>query len=109
MKKHNKNERRYKSLEEYDKKLNKVRRKYNKKINAEDGIEPYQVEVRYGNVEKALRVLERELKKDRVFESLKEKRRFKKPSQVKNEKNQRIKKRQAKENKLRKELEKLDN
>ena len=109
MKKHNKNERKSKALEEYDSQLNKARQKYRKKINAEDGIEPYQVEVRHGNADKAYRILEKMLKKDRVLETFKEKQRYKKPSILKNEKNQRIKKRQAKENKLRKELEKLDN
>jgi len=109
MKKYNRNGRKSRALEEYDRKLNKVRRKYKKKVNAEDGIEPYQVEVRNGNVEKAYKILERMLKKDRVLENYKERQRYKKPSKLRNEKNQRIKKKQAKENKIRKQLEKLDN
>ena len=109
MKKYNKNKRKSKALENYDRKLDKARQKYRKKINAQDGIEPYQVEVKHGNVDKAYRILEKMLKKDRVLETFKEKQRYKKPSVLRNEKKQRIKKRQAKENKLRKELEKLDN
>ena len=49
------------------------------------------------------------LKKDRVLENYKERQRYKKPSKLRNEKNQRIKKKQAKENRIRKQLEKLDN
>ena len=86
MKKYNRNGRKSRALEEYDRKLNKVRRKYKKKVNAEDGIEPYQVEVRNGNVDKAYKILERMLKKDRVLENYKERQRYKKPSKLRNEK-----------------------
>ena len=46
-------------FEKYDRRLDKKRKKYGKKINALDGIEPYQVEVRNDDVMKAYRVLER--------------------------------------------------
>lgn len=91
-------------FEEYDRKLDKKRKKYGKKINALDGIEPYQVEVRNGDVMKAYKVLERMLKKDRVLETYREKQYYKKPSEVRSEEKRRKKRRQEKE-RIRRQLE----
>lgn len=83
---------------------NLVKRKYKRKPRrgtAEEKIEPYQVEVRYDDVMKAYKVLERMLKKDRVLETYTERQRYKKPSERRHEENKRRKKAIAKENRLR--------
>ena len=81
-----------------------IKKKYGKKINALDGIEPYQVEVRNGDVMKAYRVLERMLKKDRVLENHRERQYYRKPSDVRSEEKRRKKRKQEKE-KVRRQLE----
>ena len=91
-------------FEEYDRKLDKKRKKYGKKINALDGIEPYQVEVRNGDVMKAYRILERMLKKDRILEDVRERQHYRKPSEIRNEKKRRKKRKKEKE-KVRRQLE----
>ena len=92
------------SFKEYDQKLDKKRKKYGKKINALDGIEPYQVEVRNGDVMKAYRVLERMLKKDRILETYREKQYYRKPSEVRSEEKRR-KKRTLEKERTRRQLE----
>jgi len=95
MRKYNKSGKR--NFEEYDQKLDKKRKKYGKKINALDGIEPYQVEVRNGDVMKAYRVLERMLKKDRILETYREKQYYRKPSEIRSEEKRRKKRTLEKE------------
>tara|TARA_R110000744_G_scaffold64832_1_gene133360 strand:- start:2883 stop:3209 length:327 start_codon:yes stop_codon:yes gene_type:complete len=102
MRKYNKSGKR--NFEEYDQKLDKKRKKYGKKINALDGIEPYQVEVRNGDVMKAYRVLERMLKKDRILETYREKQYYRKPSEVRSEEKRR-KKRTLEKERTRRQLE----
>lgn len=104
MKKHNKSDRG--NFKEYDRRLAKKRKRHGKKMNALDGFETYQVEVRNGNVQKAYKILERMLKKDRVMEDYRERQTYKKPSQKRNEHKRRVKRRIEKENARRKELEK---
>ncbi len=91
-------------FEEYDRKLDKKRKKHGKKINALDGIEPYQVEVRNGDVMKAYRILERMLKKDRILEDVRERQYYRKPSEIRSEEKRRKKRKQEKE-KVRRQLE----
>ena len=43
------------------------------------------IEVRNGNVEKALRVMKRKLKKEGIFQELKRRQYYQKPSEVKRE------------------------
>lgn len=43
------------------------------------------IEVRNGNVEKALRVMKRKLKKEGIFQELKRRQHYQKPSEVKRE------------------------
>jgi|ETNvirnome_2_130_1030620.scaffolds.fasta_scaffold100483_2 small subunit ribosomal protein S21 len=107
MKKYNRKKQKN-GLEEYDRRLDKKRKKYGKKINAQDCIEPYQVYVRENQVERAYKILERMLKKDRIMETYRERLHYKKPSEQKNEKNIRVKRKQQKENKRRKQQESLD-
>jgi len=102
MRKYNKSGKR--NFEEYDQKLDKKRKKYGKKINALDGIEPYQVEVRNGDVMKAYRVLERMLKKDRILETYREKQYYRKPSEIRSEEKRR-KKRTLEKEKARRQFE----
>jgi ribosomal protein S21 len=102
MRKYNKSGKR--NFEEYDQKLDKKRKKYGKKINALDGIEPYQVEVRNGDVMKAYRVLERMLKKDRILETYREKQYYRKPSEIRSEEKRR-KKRTLEKERIRRQLE----
>tara|TARA_R110000824_G_scaffold9476_3_gene42395 strand:+ start:626 stop:952 length:327 start_codon:yes stop_codon:yes gene_type:complete len=102
MRKYNKSGKR--NFEEYDQKLDKKRKKYGKKINALDGIEPYQVEVRNGDVMKAYRVLERMLKKDRILETYREKQYYRKPSEVRSEEKRR-KKRTLEKERIRRQFE----
>jgi len=97
------------SFEEYDQKLDKKRKKYGKKINALDGIEPYQIEVRNDDVMKAYKILERMLKKDRVLETYREKQYYRKPSEVRSEQKRRKKRTLAKEKVRRQSEEALDN
>ena len=87
MKKYNRKKHKKNGLDEYDRRLDKKRKKYGKKINAQDCIEPYQVYVRDNQVERAYKILERMLKKDRVMETYRERLHYKKPSEEKNEKN----------------------
>ena len=75
-------------------------------MNALDGFETYQVEVRNDNVQKAYKILERMLKKDRVMEGYRERQAYKKPSQKRNEHKRRVKRRIEKDNARRKEQEK---
>ena len=102
MRKYNKSGKR--NFEEYDQKLDKKRKKYGKKINALDGIEPYQVEVRNGDVMKAYRVLERMLKKDRILETYREKQYYRNPSEVRSEEKRR-KKRTLEKERIRRQFE----
>ena len=108
MKKYNRKKQKKNGLDEYDRRLDKKRKKYGKKINAQDCIEPYQVYVRENQVERAYKILERMLKKDRIMETYRERLYYKKPSEQKNEKNIRVKRKQQKENKRRKQQESLD-
>jgi small subunit ribosomal protein S21 len=107
MKKYNKSDRG--KFKDYDQRLAKKRKRHGKKMNALDGIEPYQVEVRNDNVQKAYKILERMLKKDRVLEEYKERRYFKKPSEKRNEHKRRTKRRIQKEVQRQKMLDKLNN
>ena len=104
MRRYNKS-RRKGGLEEYDRYLNSIRRKHKKKVNAQDGIEPYQIEVKNDNVMKAYKILEKILKKDRVLENYIEKQRYRKPSEIKAERKKRRKKKLLKEKRQRELLE----
>ena len=48
------------------------------------------IEVRNGNVEKALRVMKRKLKKEGIFQELKRRQYYQKPSEVKRETQKRM-------------------
>ena len=77
------------------------------KYTAENGFKPYQVEVRDDPM-RAFRTLERMLKKDRVFETYKEKQYYTSPSQRRNQANKRKKRRIAEENRRREEERRQD-
>ena len=83
---------------DYVENLKRRHKRTPRKGTAEEGFKGHEVEVRYDDVMKAYKVLERMLKKDRVLETYKEKQRYVKPSQRRNEENKRRKKLHAKEN-----------
>ena len=63
------------------------------------------VEVRHGNVEKAMRVLKKKLQKDGFMKELKRRQYFQKPSEIKREKKKEgIKNFKKKQSKLNREL-----
>ncbi len=90
-------------MENNSKYVEDLKRKHRRprKGTAEEGFKPYEVDVRNDDVMKAYRVLERMLKKERILELYKERKRYVKPSQRRHEENKRKKKLQAKENRER--------
>ena len=64
--------------------------------------------VQKGNIEQALKQIRRKFVKTQTMKNLRTKRYYKKPSEQKNEKNIRVKRKQQKENKIRKQQESLD-
>lgn len=86
MKKYNKNSQRKSFKGNYKNNFKTKKTRKVRKNTAEHIIEPYQVEVYNNNVDKAFRILEKILKKDRVLETYKESLRFKKPSEIRREK-----------------------